>query len=186
VTMGELGYTEELNLWGEPRKLLGKYRGTVVDNIDLTHQGRLLVEATDALGLFPSNWAMPCVPIGGQQFGAYFVPPPGAGVWVEFEQGDPNKPIWTGFYAGSAADPPAISQLAAPGVPVMVMGTLGQASLSISDVPQTRQAGPWIMLQSGLSQLIVDTAGVHITAPLVEINGLPGGVDVNGGALHVT
>ena len=65
VTMEDLGYTEELNLWGGgPRKLFGKYRGTVVSNIDPNRQGRLLVKATDALSLFPSNWATPSVPTG--------------------------------------------------------------------------------------------------------------------------
>jgi hypothetical protein len=174
VTMEDLGYSEELNLWGGgPRKLFGKYRGTVVSNLDPKRQGRLFVEATDALGLFPSNWAMPSLPIGGLQFGAYFVPPPGAGVWVEFEQGDPSKPIWTGFFAGSTADPPATAQLTTPGAPVMVLGTIGKATLAISDVPiPPLMKGPGIMLQSGPSSLVVDTLGVHIMAPLVEINGV--------------
>jgi hypothetical protein len=184
-TMAELGYTESLDLWADRgTKLFGKYRGTVVSNIDPKRQGRLLVEATDALSLFPSNWAMPCVPIGGLQFGAYLVPPPGAGVWVEFEQGNPSKPIWTGFYAASTADPPATAQLTTPGAPVMVLGTIGKATLAISDVPiPPLMKGPGIMLQSGVSTLVVDTVGVHITAPLVEINGMTA---INKNALVVT
>jgi Type VI secretion system/phage-baseplate injector OB domain len=186
VTMEELGYTESLNLWGEPRKLLGKYRGTVVNNVDPKRQGRLLVEATDALGLFPSNWAMPCVPIGGLQFGAYFIPPPGAGVWLEFEQGDPSKPVWTGFYAGATSDPPSSAQLTTPGAPVMVLGTIGQASVIMSDVPIPPMRGPGIMLRSAGSTLVVDSVGVQIIAPQVQIIGMPTGVDINGGALLVT
>lgn len=185
TTMADLGYTEELDLWADRgTKLYGKYRGTVVSNLDPKRQGRLWVEATDALNLFPSNWAMPCVPIGGLQFGAYFVPPPGAGVWVEFEQGNPSKPIWTGFYAGSASDPPSTAQLTTPGAPVMVLGTLGKATLAISDVPiPPLMKGPGILLQSGLSSLVVDTVGVHITAPLVEVTGL---TKINTNALVVT
>jgi Type VI secretion system/phage-baseplate injector OB domain len=184
VTMESLGYTEELNLWADRgSKLYGKYRGTVISNLDPKRQGRLFVEATDALNLFPSNWAMPCVPIGGLQFGAYLVPPPGAGVWVEFEQGNPSKPIWTGFYAGAATDPPATAQLTTPGAPVMVLGTLGKATLAISDVPIPPMRGPGIMLQSGVSTLIVDTVGVQILAGTVQVTGL---TNINNGALVVT
>ena len=185
TTMADLGYTEELNLWADRgTKYYGKYRGTVVSNLDPKRQGRLFVEATDALGLFPSNWAMPCVPIGGLQFGAYFVPPPGAGVWVEFEQGNPSKPIWTGFYASATTDPPATAQITTPGAPVMVLGTIGKATFAISDVPiPPLMKGPGILLQSGLSSLVVDTVGVHITAPLVEVMGV---TKINTNALVVT
>jgi hypothetical protein len=185
TTMEDLGYTEELNLWGGgPRKLFGKYRGTVINNVDPKRQGRLLVRATDALGLFPSNWAMPSVPIGGLQFGAYLIPPMNAGVWVEFEQGDPGKPIWTGFYAGSSNDTPSTAQTTTPGSPVMVLGTIGKVTFAISDVPiAPLMKGAGILLQSGSSSLVVDTVGVHIQAPLVEIKGL---TQINTNALVVT
>lgn len=176
------GYRESLNLWGadsEPddmgdggaKKFFGKYRGTVINNVDPKRQARLLVQVVDVLGLFPSSWAMPCLPIGGLQFGAYLVPPIGAGVWVEFEQGNPDKPIWTGFFVGAPADPPAAAQLTAPGAPAMVLGTIGQASVTICDVPIGPMKGPGIMLRSGTSMLIVDTVGVQIIAPLVEVTG---------------
>jgi hypothetical protein len=39
------------------------------------------------------------------------IPPMGAGVWIEFEQGDPDYPIWTGGFWGSAAEvPPFVRQ----------------------------------------------------------------------------
>ena len=59
---------------------------------------------------------MPCVPIAGKQMGVFVVPQIGAGVWVEFEQGDPDYPIWIGGFwgigrggagAGAGAAPPA-------------------------------------------------------------------------------
>jgi len=36
----------------------------------------------------PTSWAMPCFPITGKQMGVYMLPQIGAGVWVEFEQGN--------------------------------------------------------------------------------------------------
>ena len=49
----------------------------------------------------PTTWAMPCVPIAGKQEGVYMVPQIGAGVWIEFEQGDPDYPIWVGGFWGA-------------------------------------------------------------------------------------
>ena len=46
----------------------------------------------------PTTWALPCVPIAGKQDGVYMVPQIGAGVWIEFEQGDPDYPIWVGGF----------------------------------------------------------------------------------------
>jgi hypothetical protein len=192
--MADLGYAEGFNFWGGDsvpddmgdggaKKFFGKYRGTVLSNVDPKRQGRLLVQVPDVLGLFPSSWAMPCLPIGGLQFGAYLVPPPGAGVWVEFEQGNRNKPIWTGFYAGAPSDPPVAAQVTVPGAPVMVLGTVGQASVTLSDVPIPPMRGPGIMLRSGPSTLIIDTVGVQIIAPTFQATGL---TNINNGALVVT
>ena len=50
---------------------------------------------------------MPCVPIAGKQKGMFMVPQIGAGVWIEFEQGDPDYPIWVGGFWGSVAEVPA-------------------------------------------------------------------------------
>ena len=90
------------------RKYYGKYRGLVINNVDPLQKARLLVQVPDVLGLAISSWAMPCMPIAGPQMGVYVVPIIGAGVWVEFEGGDPDYPIWTGGFWGSAAEVPAL------------------------------------------------------------------------------
>jgi uncharacterized protein involved in type VI secretion and phage assembly len=50
------------------------------------------------MGESGSNWAMPCVPYAGNGVGFFAIPPEGANVWVEFEGGDPSRPIWTGCF----------------------------------------------------------------------------------------
>lgn len=75
----------------------GKYRGTVKDNDDPTERGRLKVRVPAVLGDL-EVWAMPCVPYAGPGVGFYSLPKPGAGVWVEFEAGDPSYPVWTGCF----------------------------------------------------------------------------------------
>lgn len=92
----------------------GKYRGTVTDNDDQTHRGRVKVNVPAVLA-DQEVWAMPCMPYTGDGVGSFWIPEPGAGVWVEFEGGDPSYPVWTGgFWAdneipsdqnGSAATP---------------------------------------------------------------------------------
>ena len=79
----------------------GKYRGTVLVNIDPLQIGRIMAQVPDVFGETPTSWAMPCVPAAGIQAGCFVVPPIGSQVWIEFEQGDPDYPIWTGGFWGT-------------------------------------------------------------------------------------
>ena len=142
------------------QKYFGKYRGTVLNNIDPLQIGRLMVQVPDVGGLIPSSWAMPCFPISGKQMGAYMIPQIGAGVWVEFEQGDADYPIWSGCWYGSAAEVPALALAGNPASPSIVLQTGLQNSLVISDLP-----GPTggIMLKSTTgATLIVNDTGIYI------------------------
>ncbi len=78
-------------------RFFGKYRGTVKDNKDPTQRGRLEVLVPAVMDQEPV-WAMPCVPYAGDNMGFHAIPEPGAGVWIEFEAGDPSYPIWVGCY----------------------------------------------------------------------------------------
>lgn len=82
------------------RRFYGKYRGFVVDNADPEQLGRLKVRVPSVLGNeVVTGWAMPCVPYGGDMDqGFLFIPEVGAGVWVEFEEGDLEFPIWVGTF----------------------------------------------------------------------------------------
>ncbi|MEZ4769135.1 MAG: phage baseplate assembly protein V [Caldilineales bacterium] len=40
--------------------------------------------------------------------GLFAVPPVGANVWIEFEAGDPDYPIWAGGFKGEALLQPAM------------------------------------------------------------------------------
>jgi uncharacterized protein involved in type VI secretion and phage assembly len=178
---------------GVSGKFYGKYRGTVFNNVDPLQLGRIQVVVPDVLGLTPSSWAMPCVPIAGKQEGTFFVPQLGAGVWVEFEQGEPDYPIWVGGFWGLAAEVPALA-LAPPAPPPgqkIVIQTTGQNTLLLSDVP-----GPagGIMLKSttGAMVLVNDMgitisngkgASILMTGPTITITGQP--VTINNGALTI-
>ena len=168
------------------KKYWGKYRGTVVQNIDPELRGRIMCIVPDVLGLVPSSWCEACTPLAGPTgapMGTYMVPPMGAGVWVEFEQGDPSKPIWTGCRFASGDVPP----LAFAGLPIspnIVLQTAGQNSLIISDLP-----GPTggIMLKSTTgATLIVNDTGIYIqNGKGASLNMVGPTVDINIGGLTV-
>jgi uncharacterized protein involved in type VI secretion and phage assembly len=163
------------------RTYLGIYRGTVVNNIDPLLKGRVLLMVPGVTELTPTSWAEPCVPLAGPTgppMGVYVVPPIGAGVWVEFEQGDASRPIWIGCRWGAPSDVPPQAHLGIPASPNIVLQTLGQHAIVISDLP-----GPTggIMLKSATgATIIVNDTGIYIqngkgasivmTGPTVNIN----------------
>lgn len=166
------------------QKYYGKYRGVVLNNIDPLQIGRLLVQVPDVAGLIPSSWAMPCFPITGKQMGAYMIPQIGAGVWVEFEQGNPDYPIWSGCWFGSAAEVPALALAGNPVSPSIVLQTTLQNTIVVSDLP-----GPTggIMLKSTTgAMIIVNDTGIYIQngkgASLVMVGP---SVTINNGALTI-
>lgn len=169
----------------DPPRFFGKYRGMVVNNVDPVQMGRVQVQVPDVLGAFPSSWAMPAVPYTGKQMGMWCLPQVGTGVWVEFEQGDPDKPVWAGAWYGSAADVPALGLAAPPAVPNIVLQTAGQNTIMVSDVP-----GPTggILLRTASGAFIsVTDVGITISNGQGAIITLLGQtVDVNMAALTIT
>ena len=72
---------------------------------------------------------MPCVPYAGDGVGFFAIPPRKANVWVEFEGGDPDSPIWTGCFweRGEAPAKPAVAE-------INVLKTKS-CTLTLSDLP---------------------------------------------------
>jgi uncharacterized protein involved in type VI secretion and phage assembly len=141
-------------------KYYGKYRASVINNVDPMVKGRIQVQVPDVHGSTPSSWAMPCMPVAGIQTGIFTVPPVGAGVWVEFEQGDPDYPIWVGGYWGETAEIPTMAKSVPPALFGITLQTTLQNALVISDM-----AGPTggIMIRSASgATLIVNDTGIYI------------------------
>jgi len=174
----------ELQLESKAKRFYGKYRGTVVNNVDPLNLGRIQAIVPD-VSTMPTTWAMPCLPVGGAQMGIFTVPPIGAGVWIEFEQGDPDYPIWVGCFWGTAMEVPLLARTAPPPLSSITLQTLAKNGIIISDLP-----GPTggIMLRSPTgSTLIVNDTGIYIQngkgASIVMIGPA---VNINNGALTVT
>lgn len=75
----------------------GIYRGVVVDNKDPENNRRLKLQIPQVLNAAVTEWAWPVDPSNLE-----LTPPAiGQGVWVMFEGGDANFPIWVGVFGDS-------------------------------------------------------------------------------------
>jgi uncharacterized protein involved in type VI secretion and phage assembly len=156
----------------------GKYRGKVEDNADPYLCGRIQVTAPAALGDVVA-WAMPCAPFAGPGVGFFAVPPVGANVWVEFEGGNPQAPIWSGCFWNRGDFPAAMA------VPQMKVLKTDTATVTLSDLP-----GP----AGGVTIETADGNKITLSATSIEINNGKGAtvtlqgpkVSINGSALEVT
>lgn len=161
--------------------LLGKFRGKVVNNIDPMQIGRVQVVVPELDGFAPA-WAMPCLPAAGVNGDMFAMPSLGSAIWVEFEQGDRNRPIWVGGFWNRAADVPGSAHSNGAHI---VLQTASQNSLMISDLPGPN-GGIRIRTAAG-AMISVSDAGIVITNGLgAEISMRGPTVDVNSGALTVT
>ena len=175
---------EEVEMFPRSQEFLGKYRGTVVNNVDPENRGRIQATVSDVSTFSVTSWALPCMPWGGIKTGVFSVPLVGAGVWIEFEQGDPDYPIWTGCYWGSAAEAPSGSKLVPPLIPGFTIETPTSNMIQVSDVPGPT-GGIQLKTRSGAMISITDV-GITISNGVGATITLTGpSVDINGGALTV-
>jgi hypothetical protein len=165
-------------------RYIGKYRGTVVNNVDPMQIGRIQAIVPDVSNVIPTSWAMPCLPSAGINTGVFTVPQVGAGVWMEFEHGDPDRPVWVGGYWGTAAEVPVLAHLVPPAVNGLTIQTTLKNGIVVSDVP-----GPTggILIQTTTGAMIsVSDVGIVISNGKGAIISMLGPtVDINVGALTV-
>lgn len=159
------------------KQYFGKYRGKVANNLDPMQQGRIQVTVPSVLGDGKLAWAMPCVPFAGPQVGFFAIPPSDANIWVEFEGGDPDYPIWSGCFWGLGEVP------ALPAIAAIKMIKTDTGTIKINDLP-------------GIGGISIETTTgmkIEITMLGIEINNGMGGsikltgpqVSINGDALEV-
>jgi hypothetical protein len=138
------------------QQYFGKYRGVVTNNVDPESRNRVQAIVPDISSMIPTTWAESCAPPGHA-----YTPRIGAGLWIEFEQGDPDYPVWTGAIAGGKTDLPVAANLTPPGVAQTTLASpLSQYSISVSDSPSTG-----IMIKTPGQTMIsmTDSGGILIT-----------------------
>lgn len=163
------------------REFFGKYRGKVENNLDPQQQGRIQVSVPAVLGEGSLSWAMPCAPYGGSGVGLFTVPPVGANVWVEFEGGDPDYPIWSGCFWGPGEAP------ASPAVPFIKIFKTDGLTLKLDDTPGaggfTLEVGPPVVPTP--MKLMISASGIEISNSAANVKLSPVSVNINNGALEV-
>jgi len=163
-------------------KFFGKYRGLVVNNVDvLEGRGRLQVQVPQVLGDM-RVWALPCVPYAGNGVGFFALPPNDTPIWVEFEAGDPSYPIWSGC--------------------MWTKGDVRSATMASKKFLKTdmftieidENLGNVVMkTNTGDTQITMNAHEITLKAPMVTVEGAAGkkvsltgiSMSVNNGALEV-
>lgn len=172
---------------GTCQRFFGKYRGTVINNIDPMQMGRVMAQVPAVSALLPTTWCMPCYPLAGTGSGVSFVPQLKSGVWIEFEGGDPDYPIWTGCFYGLGAERPVDATLSNPASPSIVMQSQLLHSFSIADLPPTPKTGGLILKSATGASIVVNDSGIYIDNMKGASIWLTGtSVIVNNGALTIT
>jgi len=164
-----------------PKPHYGRYRGKVVSNSDSQKLGRIQVTCPDVLGRGQMAWALPSSPYAGDGVGFFAIPPEGADVWVEFERGDPDFPIWVGCFWSSGQVP---SEASAASTKVLKTDAL---TLTIDD----SAGGDGVTLEvsspavSTSIKIALTSSGVEISTGNSSVKLDPTSVSLNDGALQV-
>jgi uncharacterized protein involved in type VI secretion and phage assembly len=162
-------------------RFVGKFRGVVTDIQDPLQLGRVRARVPDVTRDQDLGWAMPCFPFAGSHMGFFALPKKGAGVWIEFEQGDPDYPIWVGCWYGTAAEVP--TELLAPPYKKTLLKTEQGNSITLDDTPivggiTLETAGGQRIKLSAKGIEIVNGTGAKISmqGPIVNVN--EGGLEI--------
>jgi uncharacterized protein involved in type VI secretion and phage assembly len=168
-------------------RFYGKYRALVVDNADPDRRGRLRLLVPSVLAGVTSGWALPCAPYGGSDGqGFFFIPERGDGVWVEFEAGLLEYPVWVGtFWAkpgGSTEVPaPANSQdtptskiIKTANHTIELADEAGAEALKILDSKSNKVTldATGILIEDGNGNSVkLGAQGIVIDGPMIKVGG---------------
>jgi len=159
----------------------GKYRGKVENPIDLQGLGRIQVSVPDVLGDGTMAWAWPCLPGAGPGVGFYAIPPKDAKVWVEFERGDPDYPVWSGGYWDTGDAPAPVGPTA-----FLTKAWKGENfSLEILDMPGATTLTLTVKTALADAKIEAGVSGMTISLGSSSVKLALDGVSINGSNLKV-
>jgi uncharacterized protein involved in type VI secretion and phage assembly len=156
------------------QRFYGKYRGIVTDVEDPEQIGRIRARVPEVYADQVSPWALPGAPYAGEGIGFYAVPKSGSGVWIEFEAGDPSRPIWSGAWwakgeppaaaGGSTTEPPVKIWRSEEGLHLVLHDDERKISLSDGD------GNNFLTIEVNQGQVKIQaTAKVVVEAPQIEL-----------------
>jgi len=167
-------------------RFFGKHRGTVTDNNDPEKLGRLMALVPSVMGEVPVGWALPTFPFTGDGCGHVMLPAVGAMVWIEFEAGNLDFPIWSGgfFLSGQRPSPDATGAhviVTQGGHKVVLDDDGGNVTIEHSGGAKIEMTLTGITMSIGASKLEMSLTAISFNEGIVKIG--PAGVSLVGGAM---
>ena len=162
----------------------GKYRGIVTDIDDPNNQCRIRATVPAVLGEQPCGWAMPAAPFAGDGHGMVMLPRVGSGVWIEFEAGRLDTPIWSGAWwaSGQRPDPqgPAVRVIVSEkGHKLILDDDADEVKLVHGSGPEITITATEIVLTCGACEIKLTNENISLNNGLIKV-GLAGVSLVNG------
>jgi len=115
---------------------------------------------------------MPCVPYAGSGVGFFAIPPEKANIWVEFEGGNPDYPIWSGCFWGEGEVP---AEPAKAGMKVLKTDvgtiTLNDLENSITIATNGKKSMKIEINAQGIEITNGQGGSIKLEGPKVSING---------------
>jgi hypothetical protein len=162
----------------------GKYRGIVTDVGDPNNQCRIRATVPAVLGEQECAWAMPASPFAGEGHGMVLLPKVGSGVWIEFEAGRLDNPIWSGAWwsNGQRPDPQGDAVrviVSEKGHKFILDDEADEVKLLHGSGPSITMSGSEIVLTCGACEIKITNDNISLNNGLIKV-GLAGVSLVNG------
>lgn len=162
----------------------GKYRGVVTDVDDPDNRCRIRATVPAVLGEHPCGWAMPAMPFAGDGHGMVMLPAIGSGVWIEFEAGQLDNPIWSGAWwaNGQRPDPqgPKVRVIVSEnGHQVILDDDSDEVKIVHGSGPEIKLTATEIVLSCGACEVKIGNTEISLNNGLIKV-GLAGVSLVNG------
>jgi hypothetical protein len=162
----------------------GKYRGIVTDVDDPNNQLRIRATVPAVLGEHACGWALPAAPFAGDGHGMVMLPKVGSGVWIEFEAGRLDNPIWSGAWwaSGQRPDPQGAAVrviVSEHGHKVILDDEADEVKLVHGSGPEIKLTATEIVLVCGACEIKISNDNISLNSGQIKI-GLAGVSLVNG------
>ena len=162
----------------------GKYRGIVTDVKDKKNLCRIRATVPAVLGDQPCGWALPVAPFAGDGHGMVMLPKVGSGVWIEFEAGRLDNPIWSGAWwaSGQRPDPQGAGVrviVSEKGHKLILDDEADEVRLVHGSGPEIKMTGSEIVLTCGACEIKITNENISLNNGLIKV-GLAGVSLVNG------
>lgn len=166
----------------------GKYRGTVTDVDDPNNQCRIRATVPAVLGEVTCGWAWPAAPFAGDQHGMVMLPKVGSGVWIEFEAGRIDNPIWSGAWWASGQRPEPQGAgirviVSEKGHTVVLDDEADELKLVHAGGPEIKMTGTEIVITCGACEIKIDNSTISFNNGIIKVGAA--GVSLVNGAMSL-